>query len=144
MARILIYVAFTLGCLTAGADELSKAIVKNQAQEMADATIAGDYAKLIDHTYPPAVEAQGGRKEAVQSAEATMKLMNDKGFTITKYEVGEPGNFYSEGGNTFVVIPSTMEMKFPAGKAIQKPYLLGISSDAGKTWSFIDCSGPLD
>ena len=108
---------------------------------MRDATIAGDYAKVIDHTYPTAVKELGGRKKAIEFMESSMKQFKDKGISITKYEVSEPVDFHTEGDNTFVVVPATLEMKVPAGKIRGKTYLLGISSDKGKSWKFLDGTG---
>jgi hypothetical protein len=139
MSRInLICVMLALGCLTARADEPSKSAVKKLVKELVDATIGGDYAKVIDHTYPAAVKELGGRKEAIELTEASAKQMKDKGCSITKYEVSDPGDFHTQGDNTFVVVPISMELKFPAGKILDNSYLLGISSDSGKSWKFLD------
>jgi|TARA_B100000959_G_C14983853_1_gene624702 hypothetical protein len=54
------------------------------------------------------------------------------------------GKFHVEGGNTYVVIPTDNEMLFPDGKITAKGYLLGISSDRGKTWMFADEAGIKD
>lgn len=70
--------------------------------------------------------------------------MKDNGFLLTKYEVGDPGRFHTQGDNTFVIIPATAEMKFSAGKIITNSYLLGISSDSGKSWKFVDGQGLAD
>ena len=70
-----------------------------------------------------------------------MMQIKGKGYSLTKYEVSEPGDFHTEGDNTFVVVPATMEMKFSAGKIRSKTFLLGISSDKGKSWTFLDGTG---
>jgi hypothetical protein len=124
------------------ADEPPKtAAVKKLAEAMGDATTKGDYAKVIDHTYDGIVKALGGRAEAIETMKATMKQLTDKGFTIKLYKVGDPGDLLTEGGNTFVIVPTIMEMATPKGKVVGKSYLLGIASDAGKTWKFVDGSG---
>ena len=110
-------------------------------QELGAATLAGDYAKIIDYTNESIVKLLGGRAKAIESTEAVMKLMKAGGFTIKAYNVGEPGKFYTEGDNTFVVIPSSLELTFPGGRVIGKSYLLGISPDGGKTWKFSDGAG---
>ena len=137
------------GCLlvvtitfAARADEApSAAAVKKLAQEMGVATLKGDYAKLIDQTYPTLVEQLGGREKAIETVTTLMKQMKDQGFILQSYDIGEPGMFLSEGGNTFVVLPARLEMTIPGGKMISKSFLLGISADKGKTWKFADGAG---
>lgn len=140
----LVCIVVLMGFLKLHGDEPAKTTVMKFAKDMRDATLAGDCARLIDNTYPTAVEELGGRKNAIEVAEASMKEMKRKGFAIVKYDFSEPGDFYVEGDNTFVVLPATIEMKFPTGKILSKSYLLGISPDAGKSWKFIDGSGLQD
>lgn len=45
----------------------------------------------------------------------------------------------TEGNNTFVLVPTVLEVYIASNKVkiITRPYLLGISSDTGKTWKFV-------
>ena len=115
--------------------------VKKLAQEIGVATLKGDWAKVIDRTYPPVVAFMGGRKKAIKATEEGMDAIKAQGIKFKKFKIGEPGEFQFEDGNTFVVIPTDNEMTFPGGKIIGKGYLLGISSDGGKTWTFADGTG---
>jgi hypothetical protein len=42
------------------------------------------------------------------------------------------------GDESFAVVPYDLEMTLPAGRALVRTWLLGISSDQGKTWTFVD------
>jgi hypothetical protein len=129
-------------CITAQANDESKpAVVKQKAQEVGQAVIKGDYAKIADLTYPKIVEAMGGRDRMIAETEAAMRRMKERGITFRSHTVGEPSEFRTEDGNTFTVLPTTVEMTVPGGRAIGKSYLLGISADGGKTWTFADGSG---
>ena len=44
-------------------------------------------------------------------------------------------------GDMFGILPATLQMSFPQGTLTQKSYLLGISTDKGKTWKFADGAG---
>jgi hypothetical protein len=77
----------------------------------------------------------------IAAAEAAMKQMKERGVTFRSHTVGEPSGFLTEGGNTFTVLPTTVEMTVPGRRAVGKSYLLGISADGGKTWTFADGSG---
>jgi hypothetical protein len=117
------------------------AAVKKLAEVLGEATIKGDFAKVIDHTYEPLVKELGGRVAAIMKIETAMKQLGDQGIAIKAYKIGTPVEFLTEGANTFIVVPTAMEMTFPAGRANMKSYLLGISPDAGKTWKFADGAG---
>ncbi|WP_020470112.1 hypothetical protein [Zavarzinella formosa] len=131
-----------IGSLNLRADETSNAAeAKKLASLLAEATKAGDYAKVIDHTYPAAVEFAGGREKAISLIEAAMKKVKEDGIVIKEISVGEPGEFFTEGKNTFFVIPLKTVMTVPAGTVRSKSYLLGISPDDGKTWTFMDGVG---
>ena len=140
---------FSLTCLVLAAltqslvaeEAPNAAAVKKLVESFGEATIKGDYARVIDATYDGLVELLGGRKMAIEVTESIMKQFADKGFTLKSFKVGEPGNFLTEGDNTFVVVPTKAEMTMPGGKAIIKSYLLGISADAGKSWKFADGAG---
>jgi hypothetical protein len=143
MVRIgAVCVWFLVGCLTIQAGDTPKAsTVKKLAQQLGDWTIKGEYAKIIDSTYEGLVKELGGRDKAIQITEGIMKELADKGITFKSYKVGEPGKFHSKGDKTFVIVPTTVEMTIPDGKMIVTGYLLGISSNKGKTWTFADGAG---
>jgi hypothetical protein len=127
--------------LVVSAGETSRSLVKKLAQDMGVATMKGEYAKVIDQTYAPLVAQLGGRDKAVAGVETLMKQMKEKGFILKNFNVGDAGEILSEGGNSFVVLPTRVEMSVPNGKIIAKSFLLGISADQGKTWKFADGSG---
>jgi hypothetical protein len=130
-------------CATAVAaqEESRSAVAKKKAQEIGEAIKAEDYAKVIDLTYSKVVETMGGREKMIDALKDGMKELKEKGFKFRSLEVGEPGEILSEGSNTFVVVPTTTEMMAPGGKIVVKSYLLGISTDGGKAWTFVDGNG---
>jgi hypothetical protein len=131
-----------LACAGCRADEATtSASVKRVAQDLGAATVTGDYAKVIDLTHDSLVKMMGGREKAIAATAAAMNQMKASGFALTAYDVGDPGKLYSEGGSTFVVIPTSTHMTVPGGRVTARSYLLGISPDGGKTWRFVDGTG---
>jgi hypothetical protein len=122
-------------------DKPETQVVSALAKEMGDATIAGKYDKVIDRTYPGIIKMMGGREKAIEMTQAAMDKIKAQGVALKSFTAGTPGSFETEGSNTFVVIPTEMEMTFPMGKIKGKSYLLGISPDGGKTWTFADGNG---
>jgi hypothetical protein len=117
------------------------AAAKAQARVMSDAFIKADYEVMIDKTYPPLIDLIGGREkylEMLQSMEAQMAARELK---IVSIELGTPGPVVSHDDLAYVVLPSVREMSIPAGKLISDTYFLGISSDQGVTWTFLEGSG---
>lgn len=129
------------GLALAAQEPLKPADIKKLAQGVGDATMKGDYAKVIDATHDGIVKVLGGREKAIQVTETAMKSVAEKGIAVTKFAVSDPGELFTEGANTFTVLPTTLEMKAPGLKIVSKSYLLGISADGGKTWKFADGSG---
>lgn len=115
--------------------------VRRLAEAMVAATFNGDYAVAIDHTYDGVVKELGGREEAIRIAEASMRELKAKGFTLKSYVVSTPQGFSSAHGVMFTIVPTRLEMQAPDAWIVTRSYLLGISSDAGESWRFVDGSG---
>ena len=130
------------------ANESSRAALKRQAEAMRDATARRDSVEIIDRTHPSVVAAYGGRDQAIQKISLAMEQMNAQlkanGMSEAVLEIGESGDFYTEGANTFAVVPTSLEIRFKGGVARNKAYLLAVSSDGGKVWTFIDSGGIQD
>lgn len=127
--------------LCSSAFAADKEAVKKLADEVGQATMKGDYAKVIDMTHPGLVKALGGREKAIQTAKDAMAQVAKQGITLKSFTTGDPEEFFVEGKNTFVVVPNSVVMNFPGGKLVGKSFLLGISDDDGKTWKFAEGSG---
>lgn len=123
------------------AAEPSKEAVRKIAKGMSEAFLAEDWAKIVDHTYPALIKEYGGRKKAIETIGATVKALKEKGYVMTKHEIGELGDFHTEGENTFVIVPTTSETKAPVGTIRVQSFLLGVSPDRGKSWTFADGAG---
>ncbi len=118
----------------------SPAAVKKVAQELADATLRGDFATLIDHTYIGLVDAMGGREKAIELTKGLMKDMTDSGMKVDSFTVSEPGDFFYEGGKFFVVVPTKMEITAPQGDS-PPSHTSSASLRMAATWTFADGSG---
>lgn len=125
-----------------GNDDALKQFIVERVQEMNNATITGDFAKVVDLTYPKIVEAMGGRDKMLSSTEAVMKAMKAKGIELRSCTPSTPSDPVKSGSELFVVAPFVMDLKIPGGRLLQKTFVIGISGDTGKSWSF--ANGDLD
>jgi hypothetical protein len=67
--------------------------------------------------------------------------MNAAGFQYLSAKVAEPSEPVQGGEKLFVVVPFELEMRIPNGKLRQRTFVIGISGDQGKTWTFLNDNG---
>jgi len=119
--------------------DVAKAV--EQAKLVAKAVLEGDYAKVADSTHPKVVEIMGGREKMIETTKTIMKSLKDQGISINSHSVGKAETPVVDGKFTYLVIPTTMVLKTEGMKITVESYLLGMSTDGGKTWLFVDGSG---
>lgn len=128
--------------------EIRKAIAVEQtqrirelAEENSAALAAGNYGRVADLTYPKVVEMAGGREKVIDALRNGSAGIKAHGSAILPSEVNEPNEIVTVADKEFAIVPYTMRMK-GANKTVQaKCFLIAISSDDGRTWTFID-GGP--
>ena len=115
--------------------------VRDLADAVGKAVLDNDYAKVADLTYPKIVEVMGGKETMVERTGAVMADLKAKGVSFSKYTVGKVGEPVVDGKTAYVVVPTTILMTGPDVKIESENYLLGISTDGGKSWTFADGAG---
>lgn len=137
--RLSASLVFFLCSLTVfGAEDKPEQIVKAKANEVVQATLKGDWNKVLDLTYPEVIRQGGGREKMLDTVKQATEQMTKKGFAFRSAKVSDPEQIVEGGDKRFAVVPMALEMKAPGGTLSIKSFLLGISSDKGKTWTFID------
>ncbi len=139
-----------LVCLVLGAcspntlDEAAvKRVVKAKAETIASATISGDYAAIADATHPKVIEMGGGRARMIAAMKTAFDQMRTAGYGVADVRVEAPADLVRAGNTLYAVVPMMLEMKTPQGVMEQRGFVVGVSSDLGKSWSFVDGSvGP--
>jgi len=113
-------------------------VVKQQANVLVQAIAKGDYKTLVDLTYPKLAEMAGGKDKMLALVDTNMAQLKSKGITFESAAVGSPGKFYKAGTEIHCLIPEILRLKLPSGHVTAHSYLLAISGDGGKNWSFVD------
>jgi hypothetical protein len=122
-------------CSLVGCQTNSKSgLVKQKAGTLGKAMVTRNYAVVIDMTYPKIVEMMGGRETAIDILKSVEKM----GVAILGVRMGVPSDFQNGGADLYTVIPTEIEAKVPSGRMTGKFFMLGISSDQGKTWFFVE------
>lgn len=112
-----------------------------QAQEVNDAFRRRDFARMIDLTYPKAVEAAGGRDKMVAALARGMKEMETDGVVVLSSTAEAPTQIVHVSGSIYAVLPTTLKVKAQDGIFQTESSMIGISTDSGATWTFIDAGG---
>jgi hypothetical protein len=120
------------------AEDKPEQIAKTKANEVAQATLKGDWNKVLDSTYPGVVKQAGGREKMLDLMKRTTEQMKTKGFAFRSAQIGDTAQVVTVGDKRFAVVPLSLVMKAPRGTIAIKSFLLGISTDKGKTWTFIN------
>jgi hypothetical protein len=122
--------------------QVDKSRVKKQAQELADAFVAGNFEKMADLTYPALVELIGGKDKMVAGLKQEMSSTGAEGFRVLSMPVGEPKRVVKSRDYLLSVVPVTMRVKMSDGVFAQRITYLGVSQDGGQNWTFV--SGGVD
>ena len=140
----LVVVAFVmLGPLLLAAEGDPETAVKEQARAACDAFVRGDLDKFAGLTNPKLVQAMGGRERMIELLKSGQKEMNARGIRLLSASLQPQVELAQGGDEWFAVVPYQLEMGVPEGRALVKTWLLGISADQGKSWTFVD-GGKLD
>ena len=113
-------------------------------KEITDAFTNKNYQKVLELTYPKVIETGGGREKMMATMQKEINAMESEGVAMLSTTPGSPTNFVHDAGSTYAVIPITLKMKAQDGVFQAEGTLIGISSDGGATWTFIDAAGKDD
>jgi len=117
------------------------AVIKKQAELMANAFKQNDFKALAKTTYPAIVKSMGGSAKMEAYLQKGLKEMNARGISFQSVTIGQPGRSLIFNKETQCIVPETIIMKMPEGNLKSIGYLVAISADGGSTWYFVDSSG---
>jgi hypothetical protein len=151
MSRSRIVFAFGLGVLVFLTPACSKSTLdKGKAKanlkaflpEMRRAFLEFDHGKFVGYTHPALVKQMGGTDAMVNKLKGMADEMSREGFKFDDMIFEEPSDIVESAGGVYSVVPFTLRMTSPTGgKGTSKSALIGMSSDVGVTWTFVDAEG---
>jgi len=112
--------------------------VRQLAEQWQQSMMKHDYAKVADLTWRGAIDEAGGREAFIEIVRELLKMVEDKGIKFEATEAREPANVISDGTYTFAAVPTRTWFRTAKGRWVGESFALGISTDGGKTWTFID------
>ena len=109
-----------------------------------NATVEGDYETLLEYTYPSLValldNLAGGPGKGKEMIQQQLQSLQEEGVTIDSGTVGTPSAPVVAGKELMAVVPIAMYMSVNDMHFKQESYMIGVSSDGGKSWTFVNSS----
>jgi hypothetical protein len=136
MKLLRVLVLFLLPSLALHAQDTT--VIKRQATLMAQATFKGDHKTIIAYTYPKLVELSGGPEQMQKLITERVDALKKQGILSFEGTIGSPGKFYEAGTETHCLLPEEIIIKTSYGRFLSRSYMLGVSNDKGKNWTFLD------
>ncbi|HMJ26649.1 MAG TPA: hypothetical protein VK475_12500 [Pyrinomonadaceae bacterium] len=112
-----------------------------QAQEVNDAFRRRDFAHMVDLTYPKVIESAGGRDKMIAALAQGIKEMETEGVSVISSTAEAPIQIVHVAQWIYAVVPTTLKVKAKDGVFKTESSMIGISSDRGVNWTFIDAGG---
>src|SRR5262249_4226189 len=132
-----------LGCSSGSFhQDQARANLLADAEKMRTAILQEDHAQAAGLTHPDVGKSLGGTERFLRRLEEFADEMKRNGFAWQDLVFAEPSEVIEASGDLYAVVPYTLEMAGPGGATGTKPsYLIGVSKDRGKAWTFIDGEG---
>ena len=105
-----------------------------QATRMHDLLRAGKIEAFVSYMDPNVVRMAGSREVIVTGTRHIFKAMGSR---IKKVELGPVSAVVVEGPTLAAFVEVLMTYQLPAGRVLQKTYLVASSRNGGKTWKFM-------
>lgn len=111
-----------------------------QANEMAAATLKGDYVSLLKYTHPTVIKTMGGEQKATATIKGASQKLKETGVKFKKVAIGKVTQCIVSKGNIQCVVPQIIDIEMMQQTIHSTSYLFGISYDGGKKWYFVDAN----
>jgi hypothetical protein len=121
-----------------GVGDKERKAAKQYAQEIMRAYVGGQHARFADLTHPKALELIGGRDKLISTLKAVQEKMRASGWAYGAATVVEPQQFAWMKDDLVTTLPFAVEYVARDRKKKDESYLIGVSPDRGKSWTFVD------
>lgn len=152
MHKLISLLALAL-CLNACGGPTSKSdwtkeakIVEATAQRLKGPSISlsvDDIPEIEKYTYPGVFKLMGGREGFRQKTASAFTILKMQGVSILSLEIGKPYQFAVAGPEIHCLISTETVMMVQDTKMRVSGHMMGISTDEGKTWKFVNLSKEL-
>jgi hypothetical protein len=135
--RTAFFAAVLLLSLGVHAQNMSTTI-KVQAMDLATAFMKNDFNTFVKFMHPNIVAFAGGKEQMRSKMDSAYATMKQFGVSFKRYWIGTPGPVISYKGQLQAVLPESTTIATPLGDLTVETSIIVLSSDKGKSWTFID------
>ena len=111
---------------------------KRDAQASVDALLRGDFERFAAFVYPRALKFAGGKERMIASVQRGVEEMRAQGARLESASAGQPEQMMRAGADLLTIIPVEQVATVEDGQILFSSHLLGVSSDNGRSWTFVD------
>jgi hypothetical protein len=112
--------------------------IRAQFIKAAQAVIKGDADAILDSTYPGLIQRVGGRVEMRAKVIDSLMDLRHRKLSVQRTEVVSISQPVEAGEELHSVVRAKRIMQGPGGRQIQDTFMIAVSSDRGKNWTFVD------
>jgi hypothetical protein len=105
---------------------------------MYEAFRKGRLDEFASYTHPALIKQMGGKDKLVNLLRKGLEDMAKEGFRFLSARVGPPIQVVQAGSDLHALVPLSQVMSAPGGELHLSGHLLGVSSNDGQSWTFID------
>jgi hypothetical protein len=109
-----------------------------QAHEVKSAFLRKDFNKYADLTYPRSVQAAGGKEKFIKELEQDLEKAEGTGLRYLSFAPGPPSQIVRDSETLYAVLPNHMVVKDSEGTFRVYGCMIGVSTDNGHNWTFLD------
>jgi hypothetical protein len=135
---LLAWLALQLTSLPAASAATSEVTAQIEAQRMMSAFLKGDLEAFAGYTHSNVIKMNGGKHQMLDLLKKGLGEMKKQRVSFESAQVQRPAQVVHAGKELHTVLPMNLVMRKPEGRFLVRSFLIGVSPDAGKTWSFVD------
>lgn len=139
--KIFLFLLLSLFAFNQLSSQTSNQNLNSQLQLMRKYLLEKNYDQFTNFVHPTVYKMIGGKVKLIQATKQSIDKMENDGFKFIDLIFKDPSKFLKKGNETQLTITEEIIMQTPKGKVLSTYTLIGISSDNGKNWKFIDTSG---
>ena len=133
--------SFSAFAQSPSSDSVAISNCETQGNIMANLLFEKKYDAFIKYTYAPLLKMAGGAANMTNAVKKSMDELETQGYSFTNISIDKPAKLVHVNKMLQCVVMQHIEMKVPGGRVTTNASLIGISSDNGNNWTFIDTHG---
>lgn len=119
----------------------SQEIMKSDLDKMKFLFLNKSYKGFSTFVYPKVIQMYGNEEKMIEITKSTILKMENDGFKFVNIYFKNFNEAIAKNNELQSTFTQVILMNSPKGRLIEEYTMIGISSDKGKSWKFIDTSG---